>query len=75
MLLVDTSVWVDHFRATDVGLVQQLEAGTVMVHPFVIGEIALGSIRQRHLILSALEDLPTVPVAHHPEVLALIASR
>lgn len=72
MILADTSVWIDHLRAGDEGLAALLEAGRVLIHPFVIGELALGSLRQRALILSSLSDLPACVVAQNDEVMALI---
>jgi predicted nucleic acid-binding protein len=72
MILVDTSVWVDHLRAGDEMLASLLEAEKVLVHPFVIGEIALGYLRQRASTLLDLHDLPQSPVASDQEVLHLI---
>ena len=72
MILVDTSVWVDHLRARDAALVGLLDAGEVLGHPFVLGELALGSLRQRKLVLTSLEDLPQASVATDPEVLNFV---
>lgn len=72
MILVDTSVWVDHLRAGDKALAELLEAGMVLAHPFVIGELALGDLRQREVVLSALADLPQAGVATDREVLHFI---
>lgn len=72
MILVDTSVWVDHLRAGDRALVGLLDAGMVLAHPFVIGELALGRLGQRATVLSALSDLPRVVVATDAEVLHFI---
>lgn len=72
MILVDTSVWIDHLRAGNQMLVDLLETGAVLTHPFVIGELALGSLRQRKLILDAVADLPLVRVATDSEVLHYI---
>ena len=72
MILVDTSVWVDHLRKSNATLVRVLEAGMVLAHPFVIGELALGNLRQRELVLSALADLPHASVATDAEVLHFI---
>jgi predicted nucleic acid-binding protein len=72
VILVDTSVWVDHLRLGDLGLTARLEAGTVLTHPFVIGEIALGHLGQRKMVLGALADLPKATVATDAEVLTLI---
>ena len=72
MILVDTSVWVDHLRATDDRLADLLDQGQVLIHPFVIGEIALGSLRQRTVILEALRALPAAVAASDGEVLHFI---
>lgn len=72
MILVDTSVWVDHLRAGDKRLAGLLETGGVLVHPFVIGELALGDLKQRDLILTSLHDLPQAIVATDQEVLRFI---
>ncbi len=72
MVLVDTSVWIDHFKSTNAKLVGLLQEGEVATHPFVIGEIACGSLRQRDEILSLLPLLPKVKTASDQEVLALI---
>ena len=72
MILVDTSVWVDHLRATDKTLTVLLDAGQVLAHPFAIGELALGNLRQRDLVLGALQDLPQAAVATDSEVLHFI---
>lgn len=68
MILVDTSVWIDHLRAGDRALAALLEAGAVLIHPFVIGELALGSLRRREMVLNALSDLPHASVASDHEV-------
>ena len=72
MILVDTSVWVDHLRAADARLGARLEAGLVLTHPFVIGEIALGNLRQRQAVLAALGSLTMTLVATDAEVLHFI---
>ena len=74
MILVDTSVWVDHLRRGDPGLVDLLERSAVLMHPFVVGEIACGSLRDRESILELLQDLPAAVVATPDEVLKFIAS-
>jgi predicted nucleic acid-binding protein len=63
MILVDTSVWIDHLRATDKGLIALLNSHQVLVHPFVIGELACGNLRNRTEVLALLKDLPKAPVA------------
>lgn len=72
MILVDTSVWVDHFNHGDTELAAALHAGRVLSHPFVIGELALGNLRQRDIILSSLKNLPMAVVADESEVLGFI---
>lgn len=72
MILVDTSVWIDHLRADNAALKGQLNAGRVLAHPFVIGELALGQMRQRQVILAALSDLPRAELATDAEVLGFI---
>lgn len=72
MILVDTSVWIDHLRQSDPILVKHLDSVAVATHPLVIGELAVGSLRNRGEILGLLGDLPSMPVAHDDEVLAFI---
>ena len=72
MILVDTSVWVDHLRRGDAQLVDLLERANVVMHPFVVGEIACGSLRDRLSILELLQDLPAAAVADSAEVLGFI---
>lgn len=72
MTLVDTSVWIDHFRAGDPGLTRELQQGRVAVHPFVIGELAVGHLRRRAEILELLAELPTIDVSPHTVVLQFV---
>lgn len=72
MILVDSSVWIDHFRHDDLALKALLDKRQVLAHPFVIGELALGSLRQRDIVLDALRGLPRAMVASDDEVHALI---
>lgn len=72
MILVDTSVWVDHLRKGDPRLADLLERGVVMMHPFVLGEIACGSLADRSSTLELLQDLPATVVADGAEVLGFI---
>jgi predicted nucleic acid-binding protein len=72
VILVDTSVWVDHLRSRNATLAGLLDAGMVLGHPFVIGELALGNLRQRARVLSALQDLPSAAVATDAETLHFI---
>src|SRR5260370_18617755 len=75
MILVDNSVWIDHLRRGDDALRQLLERGQVLSHPFVIGELATGSLRQREVVLGALQDLPQATMAQEDEVLHFISER
>lgn len=75
MILVDTSVWIDHLRTSDHSLVALLDEVSVCVHPMIIGELALGSLRNRAVVLGLLAELPAVPVATDPEVLELVGAR
>ena len=72
MILVDTSVWIDHLRRGNERLKSLLHDDQVLCHPFVIGELACGNLRNRNEVLYLLEALPGVPVADHTEVLHLI---
>ncbi|MGK2909642.1 MAG: type II toxin-antitoxin system VapC family toxin [Sphingobium sp.] len=72
MILVDSSVWIDHFRHDNLGLRTLLNKRQVLTHPFVIGEMALGSLRQRDIVLDALRGLPSAQVATDKEVQAFI---
>jgi len=72
MVLVDTSIWIEHFRAGDVHLAMLLGEGQVLTHPFVIGELACGNLRNRRQILDYLACLPQVPLASSEEVLFFI---
>jgi predicted nucleic acid-binding protein len=72
LILVDTSIWIDHLRADNSALKRLLDAGRVLMHPFVIGELALGRMRQREIILAALSDLPRAEVATDAEVLGFV---
>ena len=75
MILVDTSIWIDHLRYGNAALAGLLNAGQVLAHPFVTGEIALGSLKSRADILNLLDDLPAVTVASTAEVRALVDDR
>ena len=72
MVLVDTSVWVNHFRAGDAALSALLNQGQVCMHPFVLGELALGNLRQTDAAFDALKGLPQMGAALDGEVMALI---
>jgi predicted nucleic acid-binding protein len=72
LMLVDTSVWVQHFRRGDPAFSALLNRAEVECHPFIIGELACGSLRRRSEILALVQSLPQVPVATHDEVLQFI---
>lgn len=75
MVLVDTSVWVDHFRKGASLLEDMLSEGQVATHPFVIGELACGNLRNRAEILTLLSNLPSLKMARHEETLHLAETR
>ena len=75
MILVDTSVWIEHFRRTEPRLVAALESEEVLVHRFVTWELACGNLRNRREILQHLLHLPQAPIASDDEALAFIESR
>ncbi len=72
MILVDTSVWIDHLARGDARLQALLEDGQVLTHPYVVGEIALGSLPRRHETVSALQALPTVSIATADEAMVFL---
>jgi len=72
VILVDTSVWINHLRAGDERLTTLLDSGEVLGHPYVTGELALGHLQPRDAILSDLRDLPQASVVSDEEVLQLI---
>lgn len=72
MVLIDTSIWIDHFRAADERLTALLSRNEVLTHPFVVGEIALGSIARRNDVLHLMRNLPAAVVATSDEVMAFI---
>lgn len=72
MILVDTSVWVDHLRRSDDRLVRALNRTQVLTHPFVIGELACGNLNRRSTVLRLLRDLPSSTPATDDEVLFFI---
>ena len=75
MILVDTSVWIDHLRTRNDELARALEDGEVLVHSAVIGELACGNLRNRTEILGLLRALPQAREATHDEVIALVERR
>ena len=75
MILADTSIWVDHFRKGNKQLRAYLEHGQIAMHPFVIAELALGSLSKRTKTLALLDLLPQIGVAQISEVRHLIETR
>ena len=68
MVLVDTSVWIDHLRGNEPSLIHLLNWNLVLSHPFVRGELALGNLQQRQVVLSCLDNLPQAPVVFADEI-------
>src|SRR5580693_7929664 len=75
MILADTSVWIDHFRVGNRELSEALDEALVLTHPFVIGELACGNLRNRRETLADLEALPLAVSATHEEALKLIGDQ
>ena len=75
MILVNTSIWIDHFHASEPSLVALLHDDQVGCHRAVIEELALGSIKQRDSVLALLESLQRFPVLTHEEVMTLVDKR
>lgn len=72
VLLADTSAWIAHLRRSDRTLASALDAGRVIVHPFVVGELACGTLRRRESVLDHLARLPQATPATHDEVKLLV---
>ena len=75
MILADTTIWIDHFRVGDVEMRRQLEKRNIAIHPYIIAELALGTLRDRLTTLAWLDFLPRVPVAQTREVREMIEMR
>lgn len=75
MILADTSIWIDYFRSGNEEMRKLLGNGQIMIHPFLVGELALGSLRERTTTLAFLDRLPRVRVAQFEEVRQMIESR
>ncbi len=72
MILVDSSVWIDHFRRPIDHLDKLLDLREALTHPLVVGELAMGGLPERRATLRALSKLPALPQASHAEVMAFI---
>ena len=75
MVLADTSVWIDHFRSPEPALMHLIEAAELLMHPFVLGELATGSLANRQLRLRLWAMMPSLPTTRIEDVLALVESR
>lgn len=75
MIIVDTSALINHFRSRHALMTAALIDGQVLIHPFVIGELACGNLPNRNYVLQSLQELVPAPTATHSEVLALIETR
>ena len=75
MILADTSVWIDHLRSGNKELRRRLDQGQVVIHPFIIAELALGSLKDRKQTLALLDLLPKVRVARMSELRMMIEAR
>jgi predicted nucleic acid-binding protein len=75
LILADTSVWIDHLRSSNPEMRKRLNQGQIVIHPFVIAELALGSLQERAKILALLDLLPQVRVAQLSEVRLAIETR
>lgn len=75
MILADTSIWIDHLRARNPLMDQLVSDAGLFMHPFVLGELALGSLNQRQALLHEWGKLPLLAVQRHNLVMALIERR
>ena len=75
MILSDTSVWIAYLRGIEPHLQKMLDAGEVLMHPMVLGEIACGGVLNRENVLQDLNDLPAITECEHAEVLSLIEQK
>ena len=75
MILADTSIWIDYFRSGNEEMRKRLDHGQIVIHPFLIGELSLGSLRERTKTLAFLDRLPRVRVARLDEVRQMIETR
>ena len=75
MILADTSIWIDHLRSGNRELRKHLNHGNIVIHPFIIAELALGSVKERTKTLALLDLLPQVRVAQVSEVRLTIEAR
>ncbi len=74
-ILIDTNIWIEHFKSENKEVSALLEAGRVVMHPFIVAELSLGGLRDRKVTLASLDFLPELPVAELHEVRQLIEVR
>lgn len=75
MILADTTVWIDHFRSADLELQRRLGNDEIVMHPFVVGELALGPLPNRRMLLTYLDCLPRMRTVQQDEVRHMIETR
>jgi predicted nucleic acid-binding protein len=75
VILVDTSIWIDHFRVANSDLVQISMSRMALIHPFIVGELAMGSLSNRQQTMKYLQEFPAASRATDAEVLDLIETR
>ncbi len=75
MILVDSSVWIDHLKVPNQALADLMDRERLLMHPMVIGEVALGSLRDRAEVLGRLSQLPSARIASHQHVMLMIEGR
>jgi len=75
LILADTSIWIDHLRSGNQEMRRHLDQGQIVIHPFIIAELALGSLKERTKTLALLDLLPQVEVARTSELRLMIESR
>jgi predicted nucleic acid-binding protein len=75
MILADTTIWIDHFRSPDPELQRRLSNDEIVMHPFVVGELALGPLPDRRKVLAYLDHLPQLLPAQQSEVRQMVETR
>jgi len=75
LILADTSIWIDHLRSGNKEMRRLLDQGQIVIHPFIIAELALGSLKDRAKTLALLDQLPQVRVARLSELRTMIEAR
>src|ERR1035437_3320657 len=75
MILADTTIWIDHFRSENVEMRRQLDKRNILIHPYIVVELALGSLRERAKTLAWLDRLPQAQVAQLSEVRYVVETR